>query len=79
LGERLAHDLPSANACRPASVIRIAATSIVFAPGDHALALCGREPAAHQVDHLRDGEAVRPHHRLGAASRDAASNSSARR
>jgi len=35
--------------------------------GDHALGGRGREPGAHKLDHLRDGEAVREHHRFGRA------------
>jgi hypothetical protein len=33
---------------------------------NHAPAVCGREPVAHQLNHLRDGEAVCAHKGLGA-------------
>jgi hypothetical protein len=35
--------------------------------GDHAVGRRGREPGADKLDHLRDGETVREHYRLGAA------------
>jgi hypothetical protein len=34
---------------------------------NHALAVCGREPVAHKVDHLCNREAMRTHDRLGTA------------
>jgi hypothetical protein len=38
-----------------------------LAAGGDALGLCGSQPGIHQLDHLRDGEPVREHHRFGAA------------
>jgi hypothetical protein len=31
--------------------------------GDHALSMCGREPGAHQLNHLLNREPVRQQHR----------------
>jgi hypothetical protein len=48
-------------------VIRTPATSILLPPGDHPLGRRRREPGFDKLDHLRNREAVREHHRLSAA------------